>query len=403
MSDSERTLNDNSRRVFLKSAAMALPVLYGVRGHDTLFAQTPGAPAVAMPEITPEGLIIRQKQPENLEFPFATLDSYITPNQSFYVRSHFPVPTMDMATWRLRIEGAVARPMELSLADLQKMAARTAPTTLECAGNGRAFLVPAAKGVQWATGAVSNANWTGVPLAAVLKKAGVNKNAVEVILEGADSGEIGDPPKPAGPIHYARSLTLAKAFDPNTLLAYGMNGATLPLSHGFPLRAIVPGWYGMASVKWLTRIIVTETPFTGFHQTINYSYWDRQNGFAVMKTLTEMQIKSLIARPTMGEVVRANTVYRVSGAAWTGDSLVSKVELSGDGGNGWGQARFIDPAVRYTWRRWEYEWRTPQNPGRYALLSRATDARGRVQGAKRDTDFNSYAINHTVPVEVEVQ
>lgn len=396
MSDTERNPINKERREFLRGAAMTLPFLYGLRGGSASAQQTGNAALQG-------GMIIRQKQPENLEFPFSTLDSFLTPNHSFYVRSHFAVPSLDVNTWRLRVEGAVTRPLELTLANLQNMAARTAPATLECAGNSRVFLVPAAKGVQWEAGAVSNAAWTGVPLAAVLERAGVNANAVEVILEGADTGEIADPPKPAGPIHYARSLTLAKALDPNTLLAYGMNGVALPLSHGYPLRAVVPGWYGMASVKWLTRIIVTTTPFTGFHQTIDYAYWDRQNGLPMLRPLTEMQTKSLIARPAMGEVVRANTLYRMNGAAWTGDSEVTKVEISGDGGNGWGEARFLDPPLRFAWRRWEYQWRTPQKPGRYSVMSRATDARGRVQAAKRDPDYGNYAISHTLPIDVEVQ
>ncbi|MDQ3257918.1 MAG: sulfite oxidase [Acidobacteriota bacterium] len=403
MSDFGRGSTNDDRRNFLRRAA-ALPLIYGVRGGSVSLAKSidSSASVINAPQ-QPAGLIIRQKQPENLEFPFSTLDSFLTPNNRFYVRSHFPVPRLDVAAWRLRVEGAVARPLELSLAELLAMPARTATATLECAGNSRIFLVPAVRGVQWEAGAVSNAAWMGVPLAEVLERAGVQPNAVEVVLEGADRGEIAEGPKPAGPINYARSLPLAKALEPSTLLAYRMNDQELPAAHGYPLRAVVSGWYGMASVKWLARIVVTERPFDGYYQTVDYSYWERQNGLPVLRALGEMQTKALIARPAMGEAVQASTAYRVHGAAWTGDAEVTKVEVSTDGGRGWADARLIDTPVRYAWRRWEYEWRTPPQTGRYTLMARATDARRRTQPLKHDPDYGTYAIRHILPTDVEVQ
>lgn len=381
--------NQMKRRAFLRGA-VALPffggLLLGQRGQ----AQQ-------------SGRIIRQKSPENLESPFAALDSYLTPTDRFFVRSHFAVPKIDPRAWRLKVEGAVERPLELTLEGLRQLPARTQPAVLECAGNGRLFLVPGVRGLQWEMGAVGNADWSGVPLAAILEKAGVRAGAVEVVLEGADQGEIRDDPKSAGVIPFARSLTLAKARQPEVLLAHQMNGADLSPSHGFPVRCIVPGWYGMASVKWLTRIIVVDRPFLGFFQSINYTYWERRDSGAVLAPVTEVQVKAQIARPTVHEVIRPGTAYRMHGAAWTGDSEVTKVEVSADAGKTWGEAKLLDKPIKYAWRRWEYEWRTPGKPGAITLMARATDARGRSQPAQRDPDRREYMISHTLPVDVEVR
>jgi DMSO/TMAO reductase YedYZ molybdopterin-dependent catalytic subunit len=391
------------RREFLGSAALlTLPLLATVQGALPAGAlglqgekgpNTPGVP----------GLIIRQRDPENLEYPFASLDRFLTPNDRFYVRNHFAVPTLEAGSWRLRVEGTVLQPLELTLEDLRKMPSRTQVAMLECAGNGRVFLTPAARGVQWELGAVSNAEWTGVPLSAVLERAGVKPGAVDVVLEGADSGELKDPPKPAGAIHFARSLPLSKARKPEVLLAYRMNGAELPLSHGFPLRAVVPGWYGMASVKWLTRLIVTETPFQGHFQTVDYAYWERRNGLPARVPLTEIQVKAAISRPATREVVPAGGRYRVHGAAWAGETEVQRVEISADGGKTWAEAKLRDKAVPYAWRFWDYDWHVPPTPGRTLLMARATDTLGRTQPMQRDGDRENYMITHVLPIEIEVR
>ena len=186
------------------------------------------------------------------------------------------------------------------------MESRTIAATLECAGNNRIFLEPKVKGVQWGLGAVGNASWTGVPLSALLERAKIKAGAIEVILEGADEGEVDKTPTPAGKISFCRSLPLGKARD-DVLLAYEMNGEKLSATHGFPLRAIVPGWYAMASVKWLRRIIVTDKPFNGFYQSLDYTYWDRSGPLPTLAPLTEQQIKAEIARPENGETVPANS------------------------------------------------------------------------------------------------
>jgi len=195
------------------------------------------------------------------------------------------------------------------------------------------------------------------------------------------------------------------------LLAYKMNGEDLAPEHGFPLRAIVTGWYAMASVKWLQRIIVTDRPFTGYYQTIHYAYWKRteyahwQRGeqVAELTPLTEMQVKAEIARPAEGETVPANTSVRVHGAAWACDAEIAKVELSTDGGATWKDTKLLGESNINAWRLWEFNWQTPSEPGKQTLVARATDSLDRTQPSHRDPDRGRYMINHLLPIEVEVK
>src|SRR6266704_1960749 len=272
-----------------------------------------------------DGKIVRGEDPLNLEMPFEKLDSFITPTKSFYVRTHFPIPAIDRDEWWLHVEGEVEKPFEINYEELLKLETVTIPATLECAGNNRNFLESKVKGVQWGLGAVGTAEWTGVPLAILLDRAEVKPEAREVILEGADGGVLEEPKRPSGKVQFARSIPLAKART-DVLLAYQMNGNELPQQHGFPLRAIVPGWYAMASIKWLQRIIVTDRPFTGYYQTMDYAYWRRRGDLAELAPLTEMQIKAQIAHPAEGELVAADSNVRVHGAAWTSDGEITKVE-----------------------------------------------------------------------------
>jgi DMSO/TMAO reductase YedYZ molybdopterin-dependent catalytic subunit len=378
-------------------AASALPVMAGAGLQRFTHAQTRNAGSG--PSVSP-GLILREKEPPNLEFPFAALDQRITPNDRFFVRCHFAVPQVNAADWRLKVDGHVHQPLELSYDEIRRLPAKTVTATLECAGNSRGMLVPKASGLLWQLGAVGNAAWTGVPLSTVLQKARVRDGAVDVVLEGADSGAVTDEPKSPGVVSFARSLPLEKAQSSEVLLAYQMNGADLPPEHGFPLRVVVPGWYGMASVKWLHRITVTDKQFDGYWQTFMYSHWDRAGGRPVMRPITEMQVKSAIARPAFREQVPAGKPYRVFGAAWAGESDVTKVEVSADGGATWHPAKLLDEATPFTWGRWEYTWQVPAGASRYTLMSRATDKRGRTQPAKHDPDRRAYMINFTLPVEV---
>ncbi len=347
-------------------------------------------------------LITRSEEPLNLEMPFATLNDFVTPNESFYVRCHFPIPEIDPATWRLTIEGVVGAPLELTLDALRELAAHTVTATMECAGNGRSHLVPKVKGVAWDVGAVGNAEWRGVWLRDVLARAGVKNGATEVILEGADRGAIKEPPRPPNEINYARSIPLAKAKQ-DVLLAFEMNGSPLTPEHGFPLRAVVPGWFGMASVKWLQRIIVSETPFNGYYQSIDYTYWEERDGLPELKPLREMQVKAQIARPQINEVIAGGTKYRVHGAAWAAEDAVSKVEISVDGGSTWEHAVLSDDAMQYAWRFWHFDWDVPKEAGKHTLLARATDAGGRTQPRQRVAEYGTYMVNHLLPIEVEIR
>lgn len=349
-------------------------------------------------------LVIREKDPENLEFLFSALSSSLIPKEQFFVRSHFPVPTADLKTWRLKVEGLLGQPCEFSYEELREMPSRTVTMTLECAGNSRIFLSPEVAGVQWELGAVGNAEWTGVPLAEVLNRAGVKPGAVEVVLQGADSGEIKKEPASPGKIRYARSLPMAKAMRPEVILAYQMNGEDLTPAHGFPLRAIVPGWYGAASVKWLNRIVLMDHEFRGYFQTADYTYWEQRNGLPIqLLPIREVEVKAEIARPALHEVVPANSDYRMFGAAWTGESEIAKVEVSVDSAKTWVPAQLLGDSIKYAWRLWEYHWHTPTQSGRHTVMARATDARGHTQPMERDPHRGTYIITHVQPIEVEIK
>jgi DMSO/TMAO reductase YedYZ molybdopterin-dependent catalytic subunit len=352
---------------------------------------------------SPAGLIIRQKEPTNLEMPFDRVDSYLTPTELFYIRSHFQAPRIDLADYQLKINGAVRDPLALSYRDLREMPSETRTATLECAGNGRVFLVPQVRGAQWELGAVGNAEWTGVPLRALLERAGLEDDAREVVLEGADRGTPTEEPIPPGPISYARSVPREKAVQPEVLVAYQMNGRDLGRDHGYPVRAIVPGHYGMASVKWLTRIQAVREPFQGYWQTSDYGYWDYLDGKPVRRAMAEMKLKSAIARPRVYETLSPNQSYTVFGAAWAGETEVTEIAVSTDGGQTWTEAHFIDAARRHAWRRWKFDWLTPKQPGRYTLLARAKDANGDVQPNEHDPNYGTYVINHPLPIEVIVE
>jgi DMSO/TMAO reductase YedYZ molybdopterin-dependent catalytic subunit len=349
-----------------------------------------------------DGRIVRSEEPLNLEMPFETVEGFITPTRSFYVRTHFPVPKIDRDAWWLHVEGEVEKPFAINYEELVELESVTVPVTLECAGNNRNFLEPKVKGVQWGLGAVGTAEWTGVPLSVLLDRALVRPQAREVILEGADGGILEDPKSPPGELRFARSVPLETARR-DVLLAYKMNGSNLPPEHGFPLRAIVSGWYAMASIKWLQRIIVTEQPFTGYYQTMDYAYWERRGDIADLTPLTNMQVKAEIAKPAQGESVPANFSVRVHGAAWTSDGEIAKVELSTDGGTTWSEAKLLGKSPQNAWRLWEFDWQTSGVAGKQILVVRATDSLGRTQPTQRDRDRGTYMINHLLPIEVTVR
>jgi DMSO/TMAO reductase YedYZ molybdopterin-dependent catalytic subunit len=305
-------------------------------------------------------------------------------------------------SWKLKVEGAVETPFELTYEELTKLPTRTLTATLECAGNGRVNLTPAVPGLQWGQGGVGNAEWGGVPLAAILDKAGLKNSAVEVVLEGADTGQINSDPKSPGTIHFARSLPIDKAKKDEVLLAHKMNGETLPLYHGHPLRAVVGGWYGMASVKWLTRIVVTDKPFQGFFQSLDYSYFVRRDGLPTLIPVTAVQPKAVLARPGLGEVIPAGKRFRLFGAAWAGERPVNKVDVSLDGGKTWEAAKLLGDVKPVQWVLWEYVWENPAR-GSASIIARATDDMGNTQPPTRDPDRRTYMINHLVPTPVTIR
>ncbi len=336
--------------------------------------------------------------PENSETPLESTRSWVTPTRLFFVRNHFPVPELDVAAWRLSVGGCVQRPRQWTFDELTDLPERTVFATVECAGNGRSFLQPTAPGVQWGAGAVGHAEWTGVPLRVVLEESGVRPGAAEVLFEGADRGSEPDHPEP---MPFARSLPLQKALGADVLLAYRMNGEPLEPAHGYPLRLFVPGWYGVASVKWLSRVEVLDRPFKGYFQSVKYTI-QRQTPAGVESVVVgPMAVKSEVVRPREGAALGIGP-NRVAGAAWAGEEAVARVEVSTDGGRTWGDAALVGPQAKYSWTLWEYLWEVAE-PGAYELLARAVSAGGRVQPPEHDPLCGGYHIHHSRPTRVRVE
>lgn len=313
--------------------------------------------------------------PYSRGYNFSRLNQWITPTGEFFVRSHFGVPdaaeAADKSAWTLAVAGSVRRNLAITVEELSKLPQREEVVTLECAGNP----------VGW--GGVSNARWTGVSLKTLLESAGVNADAKEVVLTGADGGR----EREAGGIlveAYARSMPLAKALDPNTLIVHRMNGEPLPPIHGGPVRALVPGWYGMDSVKWLKQILVSTEVFRGFYQTERY-YEARRIGRRIERqSLGVVRVKSQIARPIRGQALHlGDGSVAVVGAAWVGSGEIARVDVSTDGGRTWKSARLGPDQAAFAWRLWSHEWK-PDGPGVYELSARAQDSFGNQQPWERD-------------------
>lgn len=324
--------------------------------------------------------------PLNREMPLGSLADPITPTARFYRRSNFAVPRLDAGTWRLRVEGEVARPLSIPLSRLAALPRETVAVTLECAGNGRSLMDPVPPGTPWGLGAVSTAEFTGVRLRDVLALAGPTPAAVEVLFEGADRGRA-DPGEEEAP--FARSLPVDAAGE-DALLAWGMNGAPLPAEHGFPLRLVVPGWYGMASVKWLVAVRVLAAPYRGAFQTDRYVYRG-EAGTPPETPVTRMRVRSLIASPSDGAAVPLGPVD-VLGAAWSGYAPVERVDVSFDGGASWAAAALGTPPSPHAATPWRLAWLPPRR-GEYRLAARATDAAGNVQPAEPVANALGYGNN----------
>lgn len=363
----------------------------------------PASIGAQMPRVAPgkEKLIVRSVRPPDYETPVALLDSWLTPVEHFYVRQHMPTPpALDAGTWSLQIDGEVNTPLTLPLEELRKLPSASVTTVLECAGNGRAFFDPPVAGIQWEKGAVGNARWTGVRMAEVLKRAGLKATGRFVTMNGADRG-MGQQPD------FIRQLPIDKALDADTLIAYEMNGQPLHPLHGFPLRAIVPGWEGAYSIKWLTELRVIDREFDGFWVATGYRYPTKivAPGAAVdpkdMAPLTGLVVKSLLTKPLEAATFAPGKID-VAGFAWAGETDIARVDVSADHGATWQQARLVGERAKYAWRRFEHTFQAAQ-PGSYLIMSRATDTNGKTQPISPPWNPSGYLWNAPDAVRIEVK
>ena len=345
-------------------------------------------------------LIVRNQRPLDLESPASALNHWLTPNDLFYVRSHFGSPAVGLGPWQLEVGGLVDRPRTLTLDDLEKFETVTAPAVLQCAGNGRAFHQPTVPGVAWGRGAVGQAAWSGVRLADVLNRAGLSDGAKHVHLLGADS-----PPSPKTPA-FLRSIPLERALHPATLLATHMNGVPLPVLHGGPLRLVVPCWTGNHWIKWLRKITVAREEAPGFFMQTGYKMPKTPALLgAVLKpedlvSVTTMNVKSLITSPIVESALKVGTVV-VRGVAWTGDGHVTKVEFATGRDPVWRPATLLGDEQPGRWRPWRFAWSAL--PGRQTLRVRATDSNGQTQPEITPWNKSGYLWNGIDQVAVTVR
>jgi sulfite oxidase len=388
------------------SGSNALPRRDFLIGAGQLTAGLTLAPALlesAFAQTTVKGkekLIVRSIRPEDLETPVSLLNTWITPNDLFYVRHHMYAAKVDVNEWKLTVGGEVQNPITLTLDELKREPKHAVTVTLECAGNGRAFFDPPVAGIQWEKGAVGTARFAGARLADVLKRAGVKPTGQYVAMNGAD--------KPIGKMpDFVRNVPIKKALDADTILAYEMNGDALPILHGFPLRAVVSGWEGAYSVKWLTDIQVLEKEYDGFFVKTAYRFPNRPvaPGEAVapqdMIPLTGLVVKSFINSPLDGATLTPGKI-RLSGFAWAGESNILKVDVSMDNGSSWFPAKLGKERQRYAWQSFEYEFDISR-PGSYLLMSRATDDKGNVQPIAPQWNPSGYLWNVIDKVRINVK
>jgi len=347
-------------------------------------------------EITHEEL---QLSARNHALPLEALRHAITPVGLHYLLTHFDIPYVEERAWQLAIGGEVARPLTLPLEALKARPSRTVAVTLECAGNGRSLMSPRALSQPWLTEAVGTAEWTGTPLAPLLEEAGVADDALEVVFTGLDRG-VQD-----GVEHvYARSLPLAEALREEVLLAWAVNGEALPPQHGFPLRLVVPGWYGMSHVKWLDSITVIDEPFRGWQQEVAYRIKESEGDPGA--PVTRMLPRSLMAPPGIPDFLSRRRFLDagpcvVEGRAWSGWGPVDRVEVSADGGESWAEAALSEPVSQFAWRGWSFSWEA--DPGEHELCCRASDAAGNVQPSSAGWNFDGLCNNAVQRVAVTVR
>ena len=334
----------------------------------------------------------------NCGMPLEALRYDVTPAGLHYLLIHFDIPATDAAGWSLAIGGLVERPRALSLAQIKALPTKTLRVTLECAGNGRGQMSPRYPSMPWLEEGVSTAEWTGTPLAGLLEAAGVKSEAKEIVFRGTDRG------LDRGSEHdYARSLTVTEAMRPDVLVVHGMNGQPLLPQHGAPLRLVVPGWYGMASVKWLAGIEALAQPFDGIQQVGSYHFRAQADDTGV--PCTYMRPNSLMIPPGIPDFYTRRRVAEAGriplfGRAWSGGGVpIARVEVSVDGK--WHAARLGPPAGPWAWRGWSFEW--DATPGEHVLACRATDADGNAQPAEPAADVSGFGNNSNQRVQVTVR
>jgi DMSO/TMAO reductase YedYZ molybdopterin-dependent catalytic subunit len=343
------------------------------------------------------GLLVHTADPLNAETPLGTLiEQDPTPADQFYVRNHFAIPKLPAADWRLEVGGRVLRRQTYDLAQLYALQSQTRVVTLECAGNNRSALTPPAPGPQWGLGAAGSAEWTGVPLLDVLARAGPAFDACEIVFRGADHGHVDGH---AGTTFFERCLSLDQVAAAGALLAYALNGAPLPRQHGYPLRLVVPGWYGMASVKWLTEIEVIDHSFHGHFQTEKYRYEWLRDGQAVVEPVRQQRVRAIIAEPVAGQRLTRDHVM-VRGLAWSGVAPISQVWVS-VGQRPWQRARLVDRAVCAGWQRWELLVGVNQ-PGTTTVRACAVDCAGRMQPVEPEWNRLGYGANGVQTVTIQL-
>lgn len=357
---------------------------------------TPFASRLALAKGSRPELIVRSSRPQDLETPVSALTDDFTPNDLFFVRSHFGPPLIDMKEWRFEVRGDVERPARWTLQELQQVGATRRPAVLQCAGNGRALFKPRIAGAQWERGAVGQALWAGVKLSDVLNKAGLRPEAKFVTFLP------GDHPMASKVPPFRRSIPVEKALE-DVVLAWQMNGVALPLLHGAPLRAVVPGWAGDHWIKWLRGIEVATKEDPGFYMQTGYKFptepVEPGGKPKAVKTLTEIPVKSLIVKPAAGARLRMGN-QRVEGVAFGGKGRITGVQVSVDDGGTWGDAQVEPATVAGTWQRWEFDWIALS--GSQVLRSRATDSAGSVQPREPAWNPSGYLYNAWDEVQCEV-
>jgi DMSO/TMAO reductase YedYZ molybdopterin-dependent catalytic subunit len=382
-----------TRRTFLQTASLVAfasgsPFLTWAAGSEI---SVPGK----------DDLIVRSYRFLDLETPVELMTEWITPVNHFYVRNHMFEPAkLELESWRLTINGDVEKPLQLSFADLSKTPVHSVTTTLECAGNGRSLQSPKVPGIQWGKGAVGNAKFSGPSLKSLLEKAGVKNTARHVQFRGLDQVPGKVPP-------FVRSIPIEKALDADSLIATNMNDAPLTMHHGYPARAITPGWVGAASCKWLAEITLLDKPAEGNFMSPGYRFPDKPGkpGEAIKPEdthpLTALTVKSLISAPSNGAKLKPGA-QTIQGVAWAGEADITKVEISTDGGSSWNPAQLGKDQAKYAWRLWSYQWK-PSKSGDYAILTRATDSQNRVQPEAAVWNPSGYLYNAYDQVKVHVQ